>query len=178
MPLIQTFLRQREVNLWFQDLYSKMARIQEQEKRRRRRREEEKEEGEGGGGGEGGGRRRTGEEKKEEEKEEEGRRRKRRRKRRRRQGKRSFFFHELFPHPPFLNQVFCLCVLQIHQSLWHSICKQGLAVDWLVLVESQAEVGQVDLKVESVIVGKHSQDLRKMQQRKMDVRWIFLAVTG
>ena len=51
-------------------------------------------------------------------------------------------------------------------------------VDWLVLVESQAEVGQTDLKVESVIVGKHSQDLRKMQQRKMDVRWIFLAVTG
>jgi hypothetical protein len=45
-------------------------------------------------------------------------------------------------------------------------------------VESQAEVGQVDLKVESVIVGKHSQDLRKMQQRKMDVRWVFLAVTG
>ena len=186
MPLIQTFLRQTEVNLWVQDLYSKMARIQEQEKKEEeeeeeRRREEEKEEGEGGGGGGGeGGRRRTGEEKKEEEeeKEEEGRRRKRRRKRRRRQGKRSFFFHELFPHPPFLNQVFCLCVLQIHQSLWHSICKQRLAVDWLILVESQAEVGQVDLKVESVIVGKHSQDLRKMQQRKMDVRWIFLAVTG
>ena len=144
-----------------------MARIQEQEKKEEeeeeeRRREEEKEEGEGGGGG--GGEKKK--KKKEEEEEEEETR------------KEILFLSRAFSSSPFLNQVFCLCVLQIHQSLWHSICKQGLAVDWLVLVESQAEVGQVDLKVESVIVGKHSQDLRKMQQRKMDVRWIFLAVTG
>ena len=162
MPLIQTFLRQTEVNLWVQDLYSKMARIQEQEKkeeeeeeqeaqerRSRRNRPRTKEEAERGGPRGGGDKERD-----------------------------PFSFMSFFLIPPFLNQVFCLCVLQIHQSLWHSICKQRLAVDWLVLVESQAEVGQTDLKVESVIVGKHSQDLRKMQQRKMDVRWIFLAVTG
>ena len=102
MPLIQTFLRQREVNLWVQDLYSKMARIQEQVKRRRRRREEEKEEGEGGGGGEGGGEGGRRKKKKEEEEEEEETR------------KEILFLSRAFSSSPFLNQVFCLCVLQIH----------------------------------------------------------------
>ena len=83
MPLIQTFLRQTEVNLWVQDLYSKMARIQEQEKkeekeegggeggrrrRRRRRRRRKKKDRRGEEGGREGGRRKK---KKEEEEEEE-----------------------------------------------------------------------------------------------------------
>ena len=74
-----------------------MARIQEQEKKEEeeeeeeRRREEEKEEGEGEGGGGEGGRRRTGEE--------------------------ILFLSRAFSSSPLLNHVFCLCVLQIHQSL-------------------------------------------------------------
>ena len=119
MPSIQTFLRQREVNLWVQDLYSKMARIQEQEKK-----EEEEEE-----------------EKEEEEGQERRRRRRRKRRRKKEEEERgggrgggdkerdpfsfmSFFLIPL-PKPGFLS----LCALNSSESV--TLYKQATTGCWL-----------------------------------------------